>query len=84
MYKSKTGWTLRAARADEAESIVICCGVRTSTTCTSRPTCIDRVYHRLGATNAETVDLEDPGGGRAPNCRYIWSTPRQLTGLKRT
>lgn len=41
-------------------------------------------YHRLGATNAETVDLEDPGGGRAPNCRYIWSTPRQLTGLRRT
>ena len=35
-------------------------------------------YHRLGATNAGTVDLEDPGGGRAPNCRYVWDAPRLL------
>ena len=37
-----------------------------------------RFYERLGATNAETVIKEDPGGGRAPNCRYVWSNPRLL------
>jgi len=26
-------------------------------------------YERLGAANAETIDLKDPGGGHAPNCR---------------
>ena len=35
-------------------------------------------YQRLGAANAGTVDLEDPGGGRAPNCRYVWAEPRLL------
>jgi len=35
-------------------------------------------YHRLGALNAETVDKKDPGGGRAPNCRYVWAEPRLL------
>jgi ribosomal protein S18 acetylase RimI-like enzyme len=29
-------------------------------------------YERLGARNAGTIELEDPGGGHAPNCRYIW------------
>lgn len=35
-------------------------------------------YERLGAANAETVNLQDPGGGYAPNCRYVWSGPRSL------
>jgi ribosomal protein S18 acetylase RimI-like enzyme len=35
-------------------------------------------YDRLGARNAGTVILEDPGGGRAPNCRYVWADPRLL------
>jgi hypothetical protein len=35
-------------------------------------------YERLGAANAGTVDLEDPGGGRAPNCRYVWARPDLL------
>ncbi len=37
-------------------------------------------YDRLGATNAGTVDLQDPGGGHAPNCRYVWPDLRRLTG----
>lgn len=37
-------------------------------------------YQRLGARNVETVDLEDPGGGRAPNCRYVWAGPEALLG----
>jgi ribosomal protein S18 acetylase RimI-like enzyme len=35
-------------------------------------------YDRLGACNAGTVDLTDPGGGHAPNCRYVWTDLRQL------
>jgi ribosomal protein S18 acetylase RimI-like enzyme len=35
-------------------------------------------YDRLGAMNAGTVDKEDPGGGHAPNCRYVWAQPRVL------
>jgi ribosomal protein S18 acetylase RimI-like enzyme len=35
-------------------------------------------YDRLGARNVETVELDDPGGGRAPNCRYVWDNPRAL------
>jgi ribosomal protein S18 acetylase RimI-like enzyme len=35
-------------------------------------------YDRLGATNAGTVDRMDPGGGHAPNCRYVWASPRML------
>lgn len=35
-------------------------------------------YHRFGARDAGTVSLEDPGGGRAPNCRYVWSDPGTL------
>ena len=37
-------------------------------------------YERLGAANAGTVELTDPDGGRAPNCRYVWSRPRVLLG----
>jgi ribosomal protein S18 acetylase RimI-like enzyme len=35
-------------------------------------------YDRLGAINAETVDHPDPGGGHAPNCRYVWADPHLL------
>ena len=35
-------------------------------------------YDHLGATNAGTEVIEDPGGGRAPNCRYVWANPRLL------
>jgi GNAT superfamily N-acetyltransferase len=35
-------------------------------------------YDRLGARNVETVQLPDPGGGSAPNCRYVWSDARTL------
>jgi ribosomal protein S18 acetylase RimI-like enzyme len=35
-------------------------------------------YHRLGGGNVETVSLEDPGGGRAPNCRIVWTEPGTL------
>jgi ribosomal protein S18 acetylase RimI-like enzyme len=35
-------------------------------------------YDRLGARNIEVVNLADPGGGRAPNCRYVWSDARSL------
>jgi ribosomal protein S18 acetylase RimI-like enzyme len=35
-------------------------------------------YDRLGARHAETLSLEDPGGGRAPNCRFVWNDPGTL------
>jgi ribosomal protein S18 acetylase RimI-like enzyme len=35
-------------------------------------------YERLGAANAGTTDLTDPGGGHAPNCRYVWPRPDLL------
>jgi ribosomal protein S18 acetylase RimI-like enzyme len=35
-------------------------------------------YDRLGARNVETVALADPGGGHAPNCRYVWADARAL------
>jgi ribosomal protein S18 acetylase RimI-like enzyme len=35
-------------------------------------------YDRLGARNVETVTHEDPGGGSAPNCRYVWADARML------
>jgi len=35
-------------------------------------------YDRLGARNVETIQLEDPGGGQAPNCRYVWADARAL------
>jgi ribosomal protein S18 acetylase RimI-like enzyme len=36
-------------------------------------------YDRLGARNVETIDMADPGGGSAPNCRYVWPDARLLT-----
>ena len=35
-------------------------------------------YDHLGATNAGIEVLEDPGGGHATNCRYVWADPRLL------
>lgn len=35
-------------------------------------------YDRLGARNVETIQLADPGGGSAPNCRYAWADARTL------
>jgi ribosomal protein S18 acetylase RimI-like enzyme len=35
-------------------------------------------YERLGAVNAGTADLTDPGGGHALNCRYVWARPHAL------
>ena len=35
-------------------------------------------YERLGAANAGTIELMDPGGGHAPNCRYVWPRPQLL------
>jgi ribosomal protein S18 acetylase RimI-like enzyme len=37
-------------------------------------------YERLGAANAGTSELADPGGGHAPNCRYVWPRPDALLG----
>jgi ribosomal protein S18 acetylase RimI-like enzyme len=37
-----------------------------------------RFYERLGAKNCGTSDKRDPGGGSAPNCRYVWTTPAAL------
>jgi hypothetical protein len=38
-------------------------------------------YERLGASSAGTSDLQDPGGGHAPNCRYVWTGPEALRGV---
>jgi ribosomal protein S18 acetylase RimI-like enzyme len=35
-------------------------------------------YDRLGARHVGTVLMSDPGGGSAPNCRYVWADPRAL------
>jgi GNAT superfamily N-acetyltransferase len=35
-------------------------------------------YERLGGHNRETMMKSDPGGGRAPNCRYTWNNPALL------
>ncbi len=37
-----------------------------------------RFYERLGAHNAGTSIKQDPGGGAAPNCRYVWQHPGAL------
>jgi ribosomal protein S18 acetylase RimI-like enzyme len=37
-----------------------------------------RFYERLGATDAGTIIKCDPGGGHAPNCRYVWRDPAAL------
>ena len=38
-------------------------------------------YERLGASNAGISALEDPDGGHAPNCRYVWANPDALRGV---
>lgn len=38
-------------------------------------------YERLGASNAGTSALQDPAGGHAPNCRYVWASPEALRGV---
>ena len=35
-------------------------------------------YQRLAGRHVETFELQDPGGGSAPNCRYVWRHPRLL------
>lgn len=37
-----------------------------------------RFYERLGARNGGTSHKRDPGGGCAPNCRYVWAEPKAL------
>jgi ribosomal protein S18 acetylase RimI-like enzyme len=37
-----------------------------------------RFYQGLGATDVGSVLKRDPGGGQAPNCRYIWSSPAKI------
>ena len=37
-----------------------------------------RFYGRLGASDAGTIIRCDPGGGHAPNCRYVWQDPAAL------
>jgi ribosomal protein S18 acetylase RimI-like enzyme len=41
-------------------------------------------YERLGAVNAGTEMKRDPGGGQAPNCRYVWDTPDKLAGHRQS
>ena len=38
-------------------------------------------YERLGASNAGVAELDDPGGGHAPNCRYVWASPEALRAI---
>jgi ribosomal protein S18 acetylase RimI-like enzyme len=38
-----------------------------------------RFYDRLGAVNAGVVSKDDPGGGRALNCRYVWRDVRRFS-----
>ena len=42
-----------------------------------------RFYERLGAVDAGTETQFDPGGGSAPNCRYIWPRAEMLIGTVR-
>jgi ribosomal protein S18 acetylase RimI-like enzyme len=37
-----------------------------------------RFYELLGARNCGTSNKRDPGGGYAPNCRYVWDNPNAL------
>lgn len=37
-----------------------------------------RFYERLGASHAGTAARRDPGGGSAPNCRYVWPNARAI------
>ena len=38
-----------------------------------------RFYERLGATQVGVVAHPSPGGGSAPNCRYVWPSADALT-----
>lgn len=41
-----------------------------------------RFYEKSGSTNAGIIDKPNPaGGGSAPNCRYIWSSPERLANV---
>jgi len=40
-----------------------------------------RFYQKLGAANAGTTHMENPGGSTAPSCRYIWPSPSRLATL---
>lgn len=42
-----------------------------------------RFYERLGARNAGTIDQESPGGGSAPECRYVWARPSAIANAGR-
>jgi GNAT superfamily N-acetyltransferase len=42
-----------------------------------------RFYERLGALDAGTEMMSDPGGGSAPNCRYVWPRADMLLGVMR-
>ena len=35
-------------------------------------------YERSGGRSVETMIKTDPGGGEAPNCRYVWASSRAL------
>ncbi len=39
-----------------------------------------RFYESLGGTCEETFLTDNPGGGQAEVCRYVWRDPGQLTG----
>ena len=43
-----------------------------------------RFYEGLGASNVGVVDLQDPAGGSAPNCRYVWPNPTKLADAAST
>jgi ribosomal protein S18 acetylase RimI-like enzyme len=40
-----------------------------------------RFYEKLGAVDAGTADVENPSGGTARSCRYVWRRPDALAGL---
>ncbi len=37
-----------------------------------------KFYESLGAINQETIVADNPGGGSAPICRYVWTDIQQL------
>jgi ribosomal protein S18 acetylase RimI-like enzyme len=43
-----------------------------------------RFYQGLGSANAGTVEKENPGGGTARSCRYVWSRPDLLARVGST
>ncbi len=38
-----------------------------------------RFYERLGGRSAGVFVIENPSGGTAPSCRYVWDGPEKLT-----